>query len=170
LTGAQVRHIVCRAQMKSNGFPKSFVLLALAVFALYFVVFYGIEGCRRAKGPWEVTFATNEAGPLLVVKQPQFQYNCTITFPAETASATNLPQTVRFDRPKLTVPFGKVIYEDLMQLPGVVTFDLFGHEIELLPRTLIVNKRQVPWNSERSVVLWSTNKPATPPKPRPSWR
>jgi hypothetical protein len=170
LTGAQGHHIVCRAPMKSNGFPKFFLLVGLVVFALYFLVFYGIEGCRRAKGPWEVTFAANEAGPVLAVRQPHLNYNCTITFPGESATATNLPQTVTFDRPKKAVPFGKVIYEDLMQLPGVVTFDLFGHEIELLPRTLIVNKREVPWSSQRSVVLWSTNKPAQPPTPRPSWK
>ena len=137
--------------------------------ALYFVVFHGIEGCRHAKGPWEVLFTTNELGPVAVVKQPRLDVNCTIKFPGETAPITNLPQTVRFDRPKRTVPCGNVIYEDLMQLPGVVTFDFFGDEIELLPRALIVNKREVPWTSQPSVELWPTNKPAQPPKPRPSW-
>ena len=156
--------------MKSDGFPKTFILLGLVIFALYFVVFYGIEGCRRVKGPWEVTFATNDSGPLVSVKQPRLKYEFMIAFPGESAVATNLPQTVKFDRPKRAVPFGKVIYEDLMQLPGVVTFDLFGHEIELMPRTLIVNKKEVPWNSQPSVVLSSTNKPARPPTPRPSWK
>jgi hypothetical protein len=156
--------------MKPDRFLKSLILFALAIFAVYFVVFYGIEGCRSAKGPWEVTFGTNEGGPLVVVKQPRLKYDFRIAFPGERAAATNLPQTVKFDRPKREAPFGKVIYEDLMQLPGVVTFDLFGHEIELLPRTLIVNKREVRWDSQRSIVLWSTNKPARPPQPRPSWK
>ena len=85
-------------------------------------------------------------------------------------TATNaLPQTVLFDRPRKPAPFGKVIYEDLTQLPGVVTFDLFGHEIELLPRVLVVNKRQIKWNSQASIELWPTNKLPQPPKPRPSW-
>jgi len=169
LTGAKTARIVCRAQMKSDGFLKPLILVGLTVMALYFVVFYGIEGCRHAKGPWEVTFATN-APPMISVKQPRLNLNCQIRFYGETATPTNLPQTVRFDRPKQPVPFGKVIYEDLMQLPGVVTFDFFGHEIELMPRTLIVNKREIPWNSQRSVDLWPTNKLAQPPKPRPSWK
>jgi hypothetical protein len=158
-----------RARMKSEGFLKSVILVGLTVIALYFVAFYAIEGCRRAKGPWEVTFATNEMGPALTVKQPRLNYNCVIRFHGEKAAATNLPQTVRFDRPKKPVPFGKVIYEDLTQFPGVVTFDLFGHEIELIRRALTVNKRQIPWNAQRSVDLWPTNKLAQPPKPRPSW-
>jgi hypothetical protein len=63
------------------------------------------------------------------------------------------------------VIFGRVLYEDLTILPGVVTFDLFGHEIELLPRTLIINKKEIPWKSESVLELWPTNKPVQPPKP-----
>jgi hypothetical protein len=50
-----------------------------------------------------------------------------------------------------------------------VTFDLFGHEVELLPRVLIVNKREIKWNSQAKIELWPTNKLPHPPKPRPSW-
>ena len=155
--------------MKSDGFPKSFVVVGAGVIAFYFVFFYGIEGCRHRKGPWEVTFATNATGPTLLVRQNALKIDCLIMCAGETTTATNLPETIRFAVPKHAVPFGKVIYEDLTQLPGVVTFDLFGHEVELLPRTLIVNKRQIAWNSQRSVELWPTNKLAQPPKPRPSW-
>jgi hypothetical protein len=155
-----------------SSFPiKAVFVTGVAVFVLYFAAFYGIEGCRHMKGPWEVTFNTNSTEPLIVIKQARMGLNSTIRFPDERVETTNvLPQTVKFDRPKKPVPFGKVIYEDLMQLPGVVTFDLFGHEIELLPRTLIVNKREIPWNSQQSVELWPTNKPARPPEPRPSWK
>ena len=79
--------------------------------------------------------------------------------------ASNATGRVLFDRVKQPVPFGKVIYEDLTFLPGVVTFDLFGHEIELLPRALIANKKQVAWQSGVTVDLWPTNKPAEPPHP-----
>src|SRR5260370_1195572 len=88
-----------------------------------------------------------------------------IIFPGETIPRTNLSQRVIFDRPLRQVPFGSVIYADLRTLPGVVTFDLFGHEIELLPRVLIVNKQEIPWKSEMMIELSITNKPALPPKP-----
>jgi hypothetical protein len=32
-----------------------------------------------------------------------------------------------------------------MFLPGVVTMNLLGHEIELMPRTLVIDKKEVPW-------------------------
>ena len=127
--------------MKSDPFPKTLIGAAFVIVGLYFAVFYGIEGCRKSKGPWRVTFTTNNAGPVIEVTQSNLNRRATIKFHGEVAEETSYPATVEFDRPKKPAAFGRVIYEDLMQLPGVVTFDLFGHEIELLPRTLIVNRR-----------------------------
>ena len=45
------------------------------------------------------------------------------------------------------VPFGECIYQDLMFLPGVVTMNLLGHEIELMPRTLVIDKKEIPWST-----------------------
>ena len=78
---------------------------------------------------------------------------------------TNVPERVLFNRPLQPVPFGKVIYEDLTFRPGVVTFNLFGHEVEFLPRALVLNKREVPWHSGDSIRLTAAQKPAEPPRP-----
>ena len=51
------------------------------------------------------------------------------------------------------VPFGECIYQDLMFLPGVVTMNLLGHEIELMPRTLVINKKQMPWDSAKGAIV-----------------
>ena len=155
----------------SSSFPtKSFVAAGAIILALYFAVFYGIEGCRAAKGPWQLTFAMTNDIPAIDIFQPRLNISQKIRFHGETVNFTNVPQTVAFDRPKRSAPFGKVIYEDLTQLPGVITFDLFGHEIELVPRVLVVNKRQIPWGSQPLLDLWPTNKPAEPPKPAPGWK
>jgi len=93
-----------------------------------------------------------------------------IKFPGEAVLPTNFPVTVEFDRPRKPAVFGAVIYEDLMQLPGIVTFNLFGHEIELLQPHLVVNRKRVSWTPAPVLELWPTNKPAVPLKPRPSWQ
>lgn len=151
--------------MKSGFTAKSIVLLFFAVLALYLVVFFGIERARQHKGPWEVNFQTNaEGSPQLIVSQAKLGLsNVKIVVNGENSS--NATGRVSFDHVKRPVPFGKVIYEDLTFLPGVVTFDLFGHEIELLPRALIANKKQVAWKSGITIDLWPTNKPAEPPRP-----
>ena len=151
--------------MNSRFTAKTVVLLFVAVLGLYLVVFYGIERARHHKGPWEVEFRTDAQGsPAVVVSQTTLELSkVTIVFHGE--SFTNPASRVRFDRVLQPVPFGKVIYEDLTFLPGVVTFDLFGHEIEVLPRTLVVNKKLVQWRSGMSVDLWPTNKLAEPPHP-----
>ena len=151
--------------MNSGMNAKIFGLIFLVVLGLYFLLFTGIEHSRHTKGPWEVEFQTDANGDaMLVVSQPHLKVSgARIVVHGE--QVTNAPGRVAFDRVKLPVPFGRVIYEDLTFLPGVVTFDLLGHEVELLPRALVVNKKLVPWQSGTMVELWPTNKPAEPPQP-----
>ena len=139
-------------------------MLFAAVLLAYLAVFSGIEYARHRKGPWKVDFMTDAEGcPYIGVFQKHLRISARLAFPDERTGRTNFGQRVAFDHPKKSVPFGKVIYEDLTFLPGVVTFDFFGHEVELLPRVLIVNKKETAWNAV--VELYSTNKPAVPPKP-----
>jgi len=151
--------------MKSGFTAKSIVLLFFAVLGLYLAVFFGIEKARQHKGPWQVDFQKNADGsPTLIVSQPKLGLS-DVRIVVHGEIASNTTGRVSFDQVQRPVPFGKVIYEDLTFLPGVVTFDLFGHEIELLPRSLIANKKQVAWKSGITVDLWATNKPAEPPHP-----
>lgn len=149
--------------MSSKRLARELAILFVAVLALYLGAFYGIEHLRSRKGPWEVTFATNRDGrPVVAVSQRHHGIaRFDLVFPEENPPTTNLPATITFNEPQKTpfeAPFGRVIYEDLTFKPGAVTFDLFGHEIELLPRTLIVNRREHPWQSEATLTLWKTNK------------
>jgi len=151
--------------MSSGITPRSIAWLFPVVLLFYLAFFYGCERWRVRRGPWEVVFTTNAAGyPAIQASQRSLNLsNVQIVFAGE--SSSNAPRTVLFDHVLKPVPFGRVIFEDLTVQPGVVTFDLFGHEIELLPRVLIVNKKEVPWRSGASVILWPTNKPARPPRP-----
>ena len=153
--------------MKSALSFKSVVLTFLVVLGLYLAGFYGIEFWRHNKGPWEVTFTTDSLGnPGIVVYQPKLNISSVeILFPGEKTLATNRSQRVIFDRPLKPLPFGKRIHEDLTSLPGVETLDLFGHEIELLPRTLVVNRKEIPWKSEMVIELAPTNKIPNLPRP-----
>jgi hypothetical protein len=146
----------CRGNME--GKPGSIWKQALAVLGvcavLYFGGFWAMQHWRARRGPWVVTFQTSGEGfPQLTIAAPGLGVsNVLVVFPG-----TNLPPrgdvvTVTFDDPTrvAAVPFGRVKFLDTTFLPGTVTFELFGHEIELLPRTLIVNKREHPWrNGER---------------------
>jgi hypothetical protein len=151
--------------MKSGFTAKAIALLFGTVLVLYVVVFFAIERARHHKGPWEVDFQTYADGsPVLIVSQPKLGLS-DMKIVAHGETPSNAVGRVSFDQVKRPVPFGKVIYEDLTFLPGVVTFDLFGHEIELLPRALIADKKLVAWKSGATIDLWPTNKPAEPPHP-----
>jgi len=58
------------------------------------------------------------------------------------------PQPVPYE-----VPFGKCVFMDTTFLPGTVTFELFGHEIELLPRALIIDRQEHSWQPDLAISL-----------------
>jgi len=161
--------------MKSAITPKSLAVWFLVVLALYLASFYGMEHWNQKNGPWEVAFVSDETGlPSVLISQPKLNITkVKIVFAGERASQTNLSQKVFFDRPAtslpVSMPIGEVIYQDLRAMPGVVTFNFFGHEVELLPRVLIANKKEIRWKSGSVIELTLTNKPAQPPRPPKGW-
>jgi hypothetical protein len=40
---------------------------------------------------------------------------------------------------------------DATSLPGTVAFELFGHEIQLLPRVLTIDNQERPWRSNEII-------------------
>ncbi|MGZ8938231.1 MAG: hypothetical protein ACXW32_03365 [Limisphaerales bacterium] len=120
--------------------------LAIVIYAAFFTC---DQGLRKRKGGWDVTFGTNIAGhaSIAVNHAGLGITNVQIFFESEFVTNTNPAGRVIFNKPQQLVPFGKVKFEDLTYLPGSVAFDFFGHEVELLPRTLYLNKKEHPWES-----------------------
>ncbi|WCJ60213.1 hypothetical protein NXS98_03535 [Fontisphaera persica] len=136
--------------MNSPPLRRKIFLLAAFTLAFYVAAFYGIEWWRAKLGPWEVTFtsSTNHP-PTLVIRQPRLGIEkVEIIFEGESAPPTNL--LLRFDHPIRTVPWGTVVHQDPVKFPGVVTLHLFGHEVEMMPRVLSLNRRAVPWSPHAS--------------------
>lgn len=131
----------------SDKLPRHLAIGFIAALLVYVTFFSCDQRLRQRKGPWEVSFQTNETGfAAIIVNQPALQItNVQIVFVGETV--TNVDGSVFFQRPQQAIPFGKVKFEDLTYLPGSVAFDFFGHEVELLPRTLYLNKKEFPWKS-----------------------
>ena len=129
--------------------------------ALYLSGFRLIEHFREVKGPWQVRFRTDGIGePSLSVAHDKLGIsNVTFVFPGERVAQTNMDAMVEFDAPKTNAPFGRIVFIDTTFLPGTVTFDLFGHEIELLPRTLVLNLKEVSWKSDTTYRLSEKEKP-----------
>lgn len=123
----------------------------------FYTVFYQLDRhWRLNKGPWTVEFAADPAQTNLVLTINQASLgieNFQILIEGETTSATNLPKAISFDDPYKTLPFGDLFYHDLTYLPGVLTLDIMGHEIELLPRILTVNRESVPWKGKGKLHL-----------------
>lgn len=140
--------------MPQERLSKILLLGFLFAFLIYLAAFTFIQKRRTVSGPWLVTFSSDTSGvPALLVEQPHLHITKRLEFPGEKISPNQLSRRV-FDDPNQTnAPFGEIIFQDLTFLPGTVTFNFFGHEIEFLPRTLIIDRREIAWNSNEVVTV-----------------
>ena len=153
--------------MKSDNLLRHLAVPFVIAVVVYVISYSWIEHRRTRKGPWEVTFTNDASGaPALVINQPALSItNLQITFPGESARTNasldfKTPQQVPWD-----LPYGKCVFMDTTFLPGTVTMDLFGHEIELIPRVLTIDQKEMPWVSNKVIPVAPTNAiAATPPK------
>lgn len=146
---------------KSQGLLKPVVISFMAALFIYFIFYAGIEHRRTRQGPWQVSFMKNSDGaPALLINQPTLAItNVQIIFSDEMTGSNSFaaltwsqPRPVPFD-----VPFGKCVFMDTTFLPGTLAFELFGHEIQLIPRVLTIDKQEQPWRSNMVIPVTKTN-------------
>ena len=129
----------------------------------YIAIFSWMEHNRRKNGPWEITFTTVNNSPALLLSHTKLNLtNVTIVFLGSVAP-TNLPQTICFQHGRVApfdLPMGKCVFLDTLYLPGTVTIQAFGHEIQMLPRTLSLDRVEHPWLSGEKILL-TNSAPAT---------
>ena len=136
---------------------RHFVIAFVIALVLYIISYGTIQHLRTRKGPWQITFTNNAGIPAIIINQPSLALsNVTLLFPAQQLPpATN--QTVpEFRDPRPTpfnAGFGRCVFEDLTFLPGTVTLQAYKHEIELLPRVLLIDQKETPWRSRESITL-----------------
>jgi hypothetical protein len=153
--------------VKSPSSLRQLLIGAFLVAALFYGGGFALnEYLRQRRGPWEVTFASRSNGvPTLVIRQPHLGIEAVqLEFPVE--SYTNPAATVRFDTPRQPLPVGEVKHDDLSYLPGVVTLEIYGHEIELMPRQLYVNRRSHAWSALGQSALTLSERPPALGEPK----
>jgi len=143
--------------MKPDKLGKSIAIVFVVTLISYLAVYNGIERRRVRNGPWQVTFTNDPAGtPALLIDQSRLGItNVQITFPGApkpVLASTNLsfaePRPVPYD-----LPYGKCIFMDTTFLPGTLVLELFGHEVQLLPRVLMIDRKEVAWRSGETIAL-----------------
>lgn len=153
--------------MKPAPIWKQIIAVFICALLGYLLVFYWIEHQRRKDGPWQATFTSVDGLPAIIVHHSKLQLtNITIAF-VEATAPTNLPQTVAFEhgRPApFDLPFGKCVFVDALYLPGTAACEVFGHEIQLMPRVLTIDRVERPWRSGEKILL--TNQPSATLPPR----
>jgi hypothetical protein len=157
LTGARCPPRLDR-NMKPAGPAKHFILAFLLALAGYALFYQGIEHRRTRNGPWQVTFTRTMAGePAIVINQPKLAItNVHIHFTGDSPLPATNAATLLFAQPQpvpYDLPFGKCVFMDTTFLPGTLTFQLFGHEIELLPRVLVIDRQEHPWEAGATIAL-----------------
>lgn len=155
--------------MKSQGILKHALIAFAIAVAFYVAGFSWIQHRREVKGPWTVVFLTDPSGtPSIIVSHAKLDISQKITFTSEKLPRANYLHAVEFAQPRSTIPFGQVIFQDPTFLPGTLTLNFFDHEIELLPRVLIIDKKEISWGAEKEIRIAGRGKypvPKTPATP-----
>ena len=142
---------------------KTFITVGLVTLVGYIAIFSWMEHNRRKNGPWEITFTTVDNVPALQLSHAKLGLlNVTVVFTGA-VTPTNLPQTICFQHGRVApfdLPMGKCVFLDTLFLPGTVTVQVFGHEIQMLPRTLSLDRVEHPWLSGEKILL-TNSAPAT---------
>ena len=158
--------------MKINELVKHGALAFVIALVVYFGMYRWIQHRREFRGPWEVTFRTDATGtPSLHIKQPALSIaDQTIVISDQKASQTNIDVTLRFDKPMMTnAPFGEVVFQDPTFLPGTITFNLWEHGVELMPRTMVIDQKEIAWHSQTNLVLSGPGKFVRRPVKKPTF-
>ena len=139
---------------KSEKLGKHLLVAAILAVAFYVCAFAFIQHLRVFKGPWDVAFVSDSTGqPSIVIAQRRLNILQTVRFAGARIDRTNLQAEVQFREAVTTLPFGEMLLQDPLYLPGTATMRLFGHVVELLPRTLIIDDKEYAWRSGKDVVV-----------------
>lgn len=144
---------------RRDGLLRHLAIAAALAVVFYCAAFSWIEHQRVAKGPWEILFLSDGAGrPSLRIAQAALKISERLSFPDDQAARTNLAELVRFREPTTNLPFGEVLLQDPLYLPGTITMRIYGHRIEVLPRTLVVDQQEHTWKAGEEIVLRAAGK------------
>ena len=136
-----------------RGWPAAAVSFALAV-VFYVAAFGWIEHRRVAKGPWVIEFVSDAGGrPTLQISQRQLEISEELNFPDDRVGRPNVAEQVVSSEARTNLPFGEMLMQDALYLPGTVTMRVCGHQVEVLPRTLIVDKKEHAWRTGQVLVV-----------------
>jgi hypothetical protein len=144
---------------RREGLLRHLAIAAALALVFYCAAFSWIEHRRVAKGPWEIAFMSDGAGrPSLRISQPALKISERLSFPDDQVARPNLAEVVSFREVTTNLPFGEMLLQDPLYLPGTITMRIFGHRIEVLPRTLVVDQQERAWKAGEEIVLRAAGK------------
>jgi hypothetical protein len=144
--------------MKSENFVKHAAAVFILALAIYILAYSAIEHYRSHNGPWRVAFTNDASGaPTMLIAQPALTItNVQLVFAGAVLPVTNTLPALALEQPRpvpFEVPFGRCVFLDLTSLPGTAAFNVFGHEVQLLPRVLTIDKVEHSWRSDAVYTL-----------------
>lgn len=96
--------------------------------------------------------------PSLRISQPALKISEGLSFPDDQVARPNLAELVKFGEAATNLPFGEMLLQDPLYLPGTITMRLFGHLVEVLPRTLVVDQQEHAWKAGEEMVIREAGK------------
>jgi len=137
-----------------GGLRRHLAIAFVLALIFYITSFWAIEHRRTMNGPWEIEFISDASGrPSLGIFQSKLNISEHLAFPDDKIEITSLSTRVVFRGGNSDLPFGQMLLQDALYLPGTLTLRVCGHQVEVLPRALIIDKSEHAWQTGGEIVV-----------------
>lgn len=119
---------------------------AAVIFAASVLLIISVKGCHRGR-PWEFAYGKTAEGNLqITVNQSELGVRNAVIHANIPAPEELVGKTVLIER-RSDLSVGQVLFADLTSLPGRIRFRLGAHVIDIMPRGMLIDEKEVGWPS-----------------------
>ena len=128
------------------------IIILLITLLVVIAAFIFIIKPIRERSPWNIKFEISDGIPSIYISNNTPMVPATKIIFSNEKINRDLSENIAFEKHNINkIPFGEITFTDVTLFPGRITLKLFNHEIDILPRALIIDKKEYKWG-ERLII------------------
>jgi len=133
---------------------KAITQISLGVAVIFIAVYFVNRSFVRGNQYWIVAFEAKNGSRQISISRSNSSILVNILFTKIKSDSFKESKKIIFNSSKDNgLPFGRLKTFDLTTFPGYIALEIYGHEIEILERALIIDKHEYYWESNLGKTL-----------------
>jgi len=133
---------------------KAITQIGLGVAILFIAIYFINRSFIRGNQYWVVAFEAKNGSRQISISRSNSSILVNILFTKIKSDQFKGSKKIIFSSSKNNeLPFGRLKTFDLTTFPGYIVLEIYGHEIKILERALIIDKHEYYWESNSGKTL-----------------